>query len=259
MAPTGGRKPTYTQWGLILHGSTTHCQLTICEYRVEIVASYLGITGVFAGSRARSFRPASRVAAIVGAVGAGLYIVSLLIPTEAPDFDRFGRFGRSSTTIGLLRPFQLLEHSRMAMLALTSIVAMGLGIAACVICFVNVRDGRNAESLGRLAFWLLVADFLVAIVGGMIFGITAQGEIPGEAVLPILFMVLKMGCWVFGILLLTPVGLTDLIVNIAPGGTGSADRDDPSRRILRFQKMLDEGLITPEEFEKKRRDILSGM
>ncbi|MBM4041900.1 MAG: hypothetical protein FJ290_25670, partial [Planctomycetes bacterium] len=41
MAPTGGRKPTYTQWGLILHGSTTHCQLTICEYRVEIVASYL--------------------------------------------------------------------------------------------------------------------------------------------------------------------------------------------------------------------------
>ncbi len=35
--------------------------------------------------------------------------------------------------------------------------------------------------------------------------------------------------------------------------------DDTSRRILRFQKMLDEGLITPEEFEKKRRDILSGM
>ena len=43
MAPAGSKKRTYTQWGPILSFDTTPCPFKICDYRVEIVASYLGV------------------------------------------------------------------------------------------------------------------------------------------------------------------------------------------------------------------------
>lgn len=212
-----------------------------------------GIMGVFAGSRARSFCPGSRSAAVVGAAGAGLYLLSLVIPTQMPGLRR------SSTTIGLIQPFELLGIQELATLGIAQIVSMALVIAASILCLLNAREGGNAEPLARHAFRLLVGGFLISFVAGMFFGMTAGGGLPGEAIVPVVFLLLKMVCWVMGILLLTPVGLTDLLVNTSSAGSAIGGGEDPARRIARFQKLLDEGLITPEEFEKKRRDILSGM
>ncbi len=248
----------------------------------------LGVMGVFAGARARSFCPASRVAAVTGAVGAGLHLLSLLIPAQAAGY-------RSDSTIALIQPFEWLGDSRTVAFGICGIMCTALGFAASVLCLVNVREGRNAGLLARVAFSLLITDLLLNAACGMVFAVMSEHGLAGVAkgLLPVLIVIAKTSFLVLGLLLLAPVGLTDLIVNIgvrgvsarggrapartvplpqAPVGVGtivpqesggkaselpSGAEDDPARRIMLLQKLLQEGLMTPKEFEKKKTEILS--
>lgn len=45
-------------------------------------------------------------------------------------------------------------------------------------------------------------------------------------------------------------------MNVQPAGTS---QDDPMAKIQKLKQMLDAGLITNEDFEKKKNDILSKM
>ncbi len=47
--------------------------------------------------------------------------------------------------------------------------------------------------------------------------------------------------------------------NLNPQGDSSAELKDPKARLAKLKKMLDEGLITKEDFEKKKQEILSSL
>jgi membrane protease subunit (stomatin/prohibitin family) len=45
----------------------------------------------------------------------------------------------------------------------------------------------------------------------------------------------------------------------APGATAAATADDPMAKLTKLKNMLDAGLITQTEYDKKKADILAAM
>jgi hypothetical protein len=173
----------------------------------------LGMIGTFAGSRACSLRPASRLAATVGAVGAGLYLLGLILPTQP-------KLG----SIPLAAPFVLIfsfsEHFGGAflviVLALMSLAGMGLMIGASVLCLLNATPredaGPRAQTAFRLWIWslvVLVAMSLVPLVWAVF-----SGPFSATGLFSALSLIIKMDLHVFGLFFLILLGAAGLIADL---------------------------------------------
>ena len=166
--------------------------------------------GLFAGSRARVVRPASRVAATVGAIGGAACLVTL---------------GLSVGGVPLvMMPFRLLRgdagaelppaiSQQLTIWGLALLVQMACLVAASVWCLVNVTDHPRASARARTAFrlwWLALAPMVVAVV------ISYTGSVGPRLFVPMATLVVKFWLWL-GLLALTAlIGLTELIVATSP-------------------------------------------
>jgi hypothetical protein len=221
----------------------------------SLLIGLLAAVGLFVGSRARHYRPASQAAAVIGIIGGILCLLNLVLPVLPPE----------AGSILLLAPFKLLEFSGAAFVGLGVLAMMGCLVAASVLCIVNVKPRRNSQMLAQVAFLLQVSGY--AVYGFfMLVGIMGAGGSRGQGTA--LLLLIKMGCWIVGLLLLIPVGLTDLVVNLTPPGRAMAGREPrgptapprgqplgPQARLAYLKKLLDGGLLSPEEYERKRADL----
>jgi ABC-type transport system involved in multi-copper enzyme maturation permease subunit len=124
-------------------------------------------------------------------------------------------------SVWVLTPFKMLESSRGVVMALATLGMIGCLTAASLLCIILVRPVRDVQGLAHKAFKLLVVACVVFGVGfliGSIRDIAELENVSGAVVLAFFLMLIKMLCWVVGLLLLLPVGLTDLLVNLTPAG-----------------------------------------
>jgi hypothetical protein len=173
-----------------------------------MILSTVAWLGIFVGSRSRWYRPGSTAAMVIGIVGGILYLVVEVLPV-LPD---------AVGTISLVAPFKLLGQKRMVIAGLGGVVQLGCLIAASIVCFVNVNlaDQRRGQRLGRVAFRLLVGGAIAAgacfVLNGMVEAGRNVEEHLGLFIFSSLFNLAKFLAWVVGVLLLLPIGLTDLVV-----------------------------------------------
>jgi hypothetical protein len=224
----------------------------------------LAFLGLFIGSRARCHRPASQVAAIIGIVGGILYGVNLLLPVLPEE----------AGTLQLIAPFKMIEHGRESGAVIMAVGLLGMMaclISSSVLCILNIAHRPNAQGIAQKAFLLLVLAFVVLGGAVLVSWVVAVSESSrpgrGDRVGAELVNLAKMVCWLAGMLLLIPVGLTDLLVNLTPPGPAPAGHgpatppsgtlDDPPARLAKLKKLLDDGLITPEEYERGKSEIMA--
>ena len=89
-----------------------------------------------------------------------------------------------------------------------------------------------AERRAQAAFALLVAACVLPFVGGLFAGLTSLPKgAGGDIAFGMLLNLVKVACWLLGIPLLIPVGLTDLVVNLClacpPGEQSPSDPGPP--------------------------------
>jgi len=273
-----------------------------------MVLGLLAFLGLFVGSRARCFRPASLTAAIIGALGGGLYLVNLLLPL----------YPSAMGSIALLRPLKLMELGDQALVVgLITLGAMACMIAASILCIVNVVQGTRAQRLAHIAFRLFLTAIVLLVGAELVPTFWRIGQVEGVQVVASLLSSVKGLLWLGGLFLLIPVGITDLVVSLgpvpapvarpamapsfapvvpvaaapvappavsiavtpsvlavpaappagpvpaapppaAPVPPAPAPREpgDAYARLEKLKQMLDNGLITEEEYNKKKSEIL---
>jgi len=174
---------------------------------VSLVFWLVAFTGLYAASRARFFRPASRAAAIIGALSGGVCLVHLVVPVLPSGIGK----------IELMVPFKLMAHEEVVWLGAARLGSMGCMIAASVICIMNARRRPGAQRLAQQAVRLIWIAIAVVVGGWFVTGLVSAlasgqgGQLVGDVT-----RVLKMFCWMLGLVLLLPVGIADLIVNLTP-------------------------------------------
>jgi hypothetical protein len=177
----------------------------------NLILSALAIFGILAGAQASRIRAKLDLGAYVAAAGAGLYVVVLIIPIK-------GQFP-------FLQPFKLLGQTDptgagvMVLSGLVSLAAMALMVMAVIKCFQLLQAGAERERLGNAIIKLWVAQFFVYgafLIYVLIVGASKSGGDAGMVLLSFLTTVPKLFLWIFGLYLLIPLGLSELIL-LAPG------------------------------------------
>lgn len=247
-------QPEGRRGGMSLADALSQIPPSITAFLMILLFAFVGL---FVGSRVRFYRPASQVAAIIGAVGGILCFMSLLLPVLPSE----------AGGIFLVAPFKILGEGGGVVMGLGLLGTIACLVGSSILCIMNVRPHRDAESLGQRASQFLVialVTFGVCILIEMIRGLTQAGA-PGIAVLAVFLALVKGACCLVGLLLLLPVGLSDLVVNLtplAPSVTGggpaapSAPLDDVHVRLARFKKLLDDGSITQAEYDRKKSELM---
>ncbi|MBM4033949.1 MAG: SHOCT domain-containing protein [Planctomycetes bacterium] len=263
------------------------------------ICALLGTVGLYAGSRARCFRPMSLAAALLAAVGGALFIASLVIPFEGPG---------GKTTIPIVLQFEMLGDRLSLLSGVVSLVCTALALFASILCFINIPLSARGGGLGKAAFWLFFVSLMLGTFGVSFVNGLQGGRLPSEFIPAVLLSTVKCGCWTLGLTLLVAAGLADLIVNVSGGGAPAAagapaagaygapaaapygapaayaprpaapapapyaprpaapagpppggPADDPMARLERLRDLFSRGLISPEEYEQKKNEILSRM
>ena len=175
------------------------------------LTSLAGFVGVFVGSRARCFRPASMAAAVIGFVGGIVYLIALVLPVLPSELG----------TIELLAPFRLLNERGMEVFGAAWLAGIGFMIPAALLCILNLGQRADPARLARTAFTLLVVGCSLAGAIAFIQPVSQLGEVAeplrGIVLGAVITMTGKLVCWMLGLLLLVPVGLTDLVINLSRG------------------------------------------
>lgn len=157
----------------------------------------IGLYGVFIGNRARWYRPDCKPAYVFALIGGCCLLVVLMAPLgEKPVFiEVFGALqGNVAMAIGIIIPVYMM-------------------IAAGVISVINshAKPLPTASNLGGLAFRLLLGSLVI----GFIVIVAAQFMIQGFevwALVTAFSVTLKGFCWAGGIMLLLPLGVTDMLI-----------------------------------------------
>jgi len=169
------------------------------------VFSLAGCGGILAGIRALHYRPGSRPAAVIGAVGGGLYLVSLFLPVLPKEMGR----------IAFLVSFKVFGQPSSIPLGLGMLGQMVCLMLASVICLMTLARMPAARELADGAFKFVIWSAVVYLLGVILQTLfTMDG--PASHFLCFLSVMVKVTFWVVGLFLLLPVGLADLIVNLTP-------------------------------------------
>ncbi|HUV39471.1 MAG TPA: hypothetical protein VMY39_07640, partial [Planctomycetota bacterium] len=175
----------------------------------SMVLGLLGWLGLFVGSRVRFYRPASRPAWVIGIIGGACYVLYLLFPVSGG--------GGGKEKIPLFMVFEMFEGSGGKFLAFCLVGQMGCMVAAGVLCVTNTmrRTSDEVHRRAGLAFALIVAGMVVVLVGILGQAMSTE-ELHGSLWFTFFLMLAKMGCWIGGMVLLLPMGVTDLMVGEPP-------------------------------------------
>jgi len=179
-----------------------------------------GWVGVFAGARARVYRPERATAYLVGVVGACLYLLALLFPSLPKD----------AGTLLIATPFVLLAEETSRWPGLVLLFQMLLVLGACFVSFGNVPSTPRAWArvLARLTFRLL----MLGAFGGawtLVVALAFKAHEAGTVNWLVLFgNLVKFGAWFGGLAVLLPVGITDLIVEGPARGVSVSSPEEPS-------------------------------
>jgi hypothetical protein len=177
------------------------------------LVALLGWAGLLAGSRALFYREENRDGLTIAMGGASLTLVALLIPVEMP--------GTGESIVGIIFPFRLM--AQVPLLGLGMLAQMGLTILACGFCFTLLKDREEARTVGHLVFIFLICAPICAIAG-MLGQIIYAGGLDREAFAVMLLISVKAVGYFLGLFLLIPVGLADLMVELA----GAAPAAEPA-------------------------------
>jgi hypothetical protein len=161
----------------------------------------------------------------------------------------------------------MLAQGDMTFLSLGMLGMTGCLASASIFCIINVARRPDAQEIAERAFRLLVIAFVVLAGGIQLEIFKAAG---GWGLLALIALV-KFACWIGGLLLLVPVGATDLLVNLTyalaapeeeaveaapPPPPPVAPADDVARRLARLKRLVEDGSITAEEFESRKAELL---
>jgi len=167
----------------------------------------IGVAGLYAGGRIRRAFPEHRAGAIAGGIGGAYFLLSLIVPLEAPEtgaYPLIAPFKLMFEDQGLWS-MQLIGVSRlfiMLLLATASILALQ-SAPACPDAAVRARL-LNRLWNGHLILLLLAPAVVLLFVG---FGKAGDGDLLAH-----LSYVLKTALTTLGLLFLLLMGAVDLIV-----------------------------------------------
>jgi hypothetical protein len=235
----------------------------VVGYVVFLVAMGL----LLGGSRARWHVPWSLLAAVLGTVGGALAIFHLVLPYLPRD------------TMPVELAVDLIDTENATVLGIALLLSFGLTVAAAIVCFANwKRRGRGPGRLGNTAFWLALSGLLVLFLG--IWGeMLDAAPSRGSSLLRLTSLAVKWAVTSLGYLLLLPLGISDLLVSTSRTPDGGVSRtrprpaparreedlpvapvaaaaDDVKDRLQQLKSLYEEGLITQEEFEMKRKRLV---
>lgn len=219
---------------------------------VQFVISLLGSAGVLIGSRMMRYRSWSVIGPVVGSVGGVLTFVCLFVPVDNPAEG----LGQMAVSV----PFRVIRV--LPVMGIGLFAQLACVIAAAALCIVSLFDRPSARTLGGRAFSLWVGAAVAGTVGvpTQVWGAFWRADAGVLLTLLLAFVTLVCwfgSCWFGGLLLLVPVGVTDLIVNLVPvEGAGpeglGAPPDGPG-----FSKAgADSSLASGEDPDVERRDRL---
>lgn len=228
------------------------------------------------GAHSASVRHESRAPAIIGSVGAGLFLLYMFLPLL-----KTGPFGPQILAVV---PFKLLDSGRSSMTTLaglTGLLALLAGVSASLLAFLSLGSAQTRKALarpGRLLVWLNLAFLLGIFSVASSSGFFALGR-EGPPVLAVILLIAKSLAWILGILLLIPLGGSELMVCLVDAQ--GAARASPQAGLIRtaalapalalvegarlpsatarmneLLRLRDAGLINAEEFEEKRLQIV---
>jgi hypothetical protein len=187
---------------------------------------------------------------MAAAVGGGLYCLILLIPI-------------GSGVHPLVAPFKMLGSSGsrgvLNVFGLTLIVSLGLAVTAAILSFQLPRR-RGDVLLATMILRLVIISVLIMAVPA-VFGALAAGD---NLFFVILLAAIKAAAWLGGLYVAAVLGAAEVMVT-APSGAGMLMGNRPSgggdatERMRHLNALLAQGLISREEFERKRREVLGGL
>ena len=225
---------------------------------LALVLWMVSFGGIVAASRAVSLGRKGRAASALGGAAGVIYLASLLLPVLPAEMGK----------IGLLVPFSAAAGGAFFVPGLAAFVAMACMIAAAVLCIVHAGARRLDPDHAAWAFGLLVAA-LAALILGSFAELLAPAE-PGwqDRLMPEALAVAKAVCWLLGLFLLAPVGLTDLLLSLPPPRPGPERAAVPTavavdaeqatnEKFAKLKALLDSGLITQADYERKKEQLLA--
>jgi hypothetical protein len=173
----------------------------------------LGMIGTFAGSRARSFRPASGLAAGVSTVGAVLYLLALVLPTQPKEVGLVPLAGPFIVMFGK----QFGDTLPRIAIGLINLAGMGMMIGASVLCLLNATARADAAARAQTAFRLWIWSLVALIVASLVPLVQAAsgGEMSARESLSELLFMVKMDLHVLGFFFLILLGAAGLVVDLS--------------------------------------------
>ncbi len=185
------------------------------------LVALIGMGGMFAGSRAQSFRPASRAAWLVGAIGSSAWLAAIALAAVLHGRDSF-----------VWQLGQMISQPRHAWFATSVLAGLACTAGSAFFCLSSApRPGARPDRAGRStsriyaqqAFFLL--EVAILFLGGALLVWAAQTRArdlmgdPGELYSAIASVV-KFGLSALLIALLVPIGLADLLIGLSGKTTG---------------------------------------
>lgn len=178
-----------------------------------MLLGYLGWLAMMGGSWAMHHRPESNVPTITACIGAGLFILWLLIPWDgtpvvAAVFSALGSIESSTDTVA----------------SVAGVAMVGLHVAAIVLIIMGAAMPEKRSRHGKSALMYLlinVAALCVLIWITLLLAFSSMGIGDGGEKIFILFGMIKMSLWFVGILLVFPLGLAELLASVSTGNRRS--------------------------------------
>ncbi|MDP6635417.1 MAG: SHOCT domain-containing protein [Phycisphaerae bacterium] len=228
-----------------------------------------GVTGLLAGSLAKTQRPRSLFASIMGILGGAMLLGGLLIPLSS---------GKAESCL-IMVPVNLIKMERGAPAATGAFIGLTilLWAIAAIISFCNVPGRRSsaAKSMGSSTYTCLVIGSITLVIAILII---VFSQVPEAQIGPVALGMLKMILWITGLFLILPLGLAALAISlqnepvvplvvpapavvpvVVPAVVASPGAHSNQARLAELQRLLEQGAITGQEYDEQRNKIISSV
>lgn len=179
---------------------------------------FFGLSMIVVSIRVRRYRPISLAAYVIGAIGAGLYFLSLLLPV----------LPINAGGLWLATPFELMKTD--VFLGIGALLHMLCLVAAGVLCAANTpkRAALRAVSNSQMSVAMITASMGILLIFILLAGLNqAGGNDNGfKFSLVAVTVLLKFTIFFGSLLLLIPIGVADLILTATLQRPTKSPRED---------------------------------
>lgn len=164
-----------------------------------LLLSLLGVYGIYVGCRTRWYRPDLPAAYPISLTGGVAMLILLIAPFDGPPV--------------VIAAFRALSIN--ALTGLGVVISVLMLLAASLICLVNTssRPPLTASNLSSLAFRLLLGSLVIGFAFSMVIQLFGGATV--GMILMVITVSIKSMAWIGGILLLVPMGITDILIGTA--------------------------------------------